>query len=95
MIAKKAGTVTITAKTANGLKATCKITVKANAATTITNNTSSSGKCTYVLNKNTKKFHLPSCSSVDDMKDKNKKEVSCSREEVIADGYQPCKRCNP
>ena len=93
--AKKAGTVTITAKTSNGLKATCKITVKAKAATTITNNTSSSGKCTYVLNTNTKKFHLPSCSSVDDMKDKNKKEVTCSREEVIADGYQPCKRCNP
>ena len=93
--AKKAGTVTITAKTANGLKATCKITVKAKTATTIINNTSSSGKCTYVLNTNTKKFHLPTCSSVDEMKDKNKKEVTCSREEVIADGYQPCKRCNP
>ena len=93
--AKKAGTAIITAKTSNGLKATCKITVKAKAATTVTNNTSSSGKCTYVLNTNTKKFHLPSCSSVDDMKDKNKKEVTCSREEVIADGYQSCKRCNP
>lgn len=93
--AKKAGTAIITAKTSNGLKATCKITVKAKAATTVTNNTSSSGKCTYVLNTNTKKFHLPSCSSVNDMKDKNKKEVTCSREEVIADGYQPCKRCNP
>ena len=92
--AVKAGTATITAKTANGLKATCKVTVKAKSDTTVANNTSS-GNITYVLNTNTKKFHLPSCSSVKDMKDKNKKEVSCSRDEVIDMGYVPCKRCNP
>ena len=92
--AVKAGTATITAKTANGLKATCKVTVKAKSDTTIANNTSS-GNVTYVLNTNTKKFHLPSCSSVKDMNDKNKKEVSCSRDEVIDMGYVPCKRCNP
>lgn len=92
--AVKAGTATITAKTANGLKATCKVTVKAKSDTTVTNSTSS-GNVTYVLNTNTKKFHLPSCSSVRDMKDKNKKEVSCSRDEVIDMGYVPCKRCNP
>lgn len=93
--ANKAGIATITAQTANGLKATCKITVKSKQTTTITNNTSSSGKCTYVLNTNTKKFHLPTCSSVSDMKEKNKKEVSCSRDEVIDMGYTPCKRCDP
>ena len=93
--AKKAGTVTITVKTSNGLKATCKVTVKGKTDTAATNSNSSSGKCTYVLNTNTKKFHLPSCSSVDDMKDKNKKEVSCSREEVIDMGYSPCGRCHP
>lgn len=93
--AKKAGTATITAKTSNGLKATCKVTVKGKEDTVVSNGTASSGKCTYVLNTNTKKFHLPSCSSVDDMKEKNKKEVSCSREEVINMGYAPCKRCNP
>lgn len=49
----------------------------------------------YVLNTNTKRFHLPTCSSVDDMKEKNKKEVTCSREELITDGYVPCQRCNP
>ena len=92
--AVKAGTTTITAKTANGLKATCKVTVKAKSDTTVTNSTSV-GNVTYVLNTNTKKFHLPSCSSVRDMKDKNKKEVSCSRDEVIDMGYVPCKRCNP
>ena len=92
--AVKAGTATITAKTANGLKATCKVTVKAKSDTTVTNSTSV-GNVTYVLNTNTKKFHLPSCSSVRDMKDKNKKEVSCSRDEVIDMGYVPCKRCEP
>ena len=49
----------------------------------------------YVLNTNTKRFHLPTCSSVEDMKEKNKKEVTCSREELITDGYVPCQRCNP
>ena len=50
---------------------------------------------TYVLNTNTKKFHYPSCSSVRDMKEKNKREVECTREELIAQGYEPCGRCHP
>lgn len=50
---------------------------------------------TYVLNTNTKKFHNPYCSSVKDMKDKNKRETTLSRDEIIGQGYQPCKRCNP
>ena len=49
----------------------------------------------YVLNTNTHKFHYPSCPSVDDMKDKNKDYYTGSRDEVIAKGYVPCKRCNP
>ena len=51
--------------------------------------------CDYVLNTNTKKFHLPSCSSVYDMSEKNKKDVQMSREDVISQGYTPCKRCDP
>ena len=35
----------------------------------------------YVANKNTKKFHYPSCSSVKDMKEKNKLYFDGSREE--------------
>ena len=49
---------------------------------------------TYVLNTNTKKFHYPTCSSVDDMKEKNKQIYTGSSEEVINMGYVPCKRCN-
>lgn len=92
--AKKAGTVTITVKTSNGLKATCKVTVKAKSGSASASG-GSSGTATYILNTNTKKFHYPSCSSVDQMKDKNKKKVTCSRDEIIGMGYDPCKRCNP
>lgn len=54
-----------------------------------------SRQTTYVLNTNTMKFHYPTCSSVDDMKEKNKQIYTGSREEVINMGYVPCKRCNP
>lgn len=50
---------------------------------------------TYVLNTNTGKFHYPSCSSVDDMKDSNKAYHTGTRDEVIGMGYSPCGRCNP
>lgn len=54
-----------------------------------------SGNATYILNTNTKKFHYPSCSSVSQMKDKNKREFTGSRDEAIAQGYSPCGRCHP
>lgn len=50
---------------------------------------------TYVLNNNTKKFHYPSCSSVDQIKPINREDTTMTREEIIAQGYDPCKRCNP
>lgn len=49
----------------------------------------------YVLNKNTKKFHRPDCSSVQDIKPKNKQEFSGNTEALIQQGYSPCKNCNP
>lgn len=54
-----------------------------------------SGAVTYILNTGTKKFHLPDCSSVAKMADKNKQKSSQSREELILAGYEPCKNCNP
>lgn len=93
--AKAAGTATITARTSNGLKAACKITVRDSQNTTVSDNDTSFGKCTYILNTNTKKFHIPSCPSVDSMKDKNKKVFTGDREDVISQGYSPCKRCHP
>ncbi len=49
----------------------------------------------YVLNKNTKKFHRPDCESVSDMKEKNKEYFSGTRQKAIDGGYTPCRRCNP
>lgn len=49
----------------------------------------------YILNTNTKKFHYPSCSSVKQMKASNKKEYTGSRDDLITQGYDPCKKCNP
>lgn len=53
------------------------------------------GTTEYVLNTNSKKFHLPSCSSVDQMSPKNREDVEDTRENLITKGYDPCKRCNP
>lgn len=50
---------------------------------------------TYVLNTNTKKFHYPSCGSAKKIALKNRKEATCSREELIEDGYEPCGNCDP
>ncbi len=49
----------------------------------------------YVINTNTGKFHIPSCESVKQMKEKNRKDVTTTRDEVISMGYDPCKNCNP
>lgn len=50
---------------------------------------------TYIVNTNTKKFHKPTCSSVEDIAEYNRKEYSGSREALIRQGFEPCKRCNP
>ncbi|MBO5292386.1 MAG: MBL fold metallo-hydrolase [Lachnospiraceae bacterium] len=46
----------------------------------------------YVLNVKTKKFHRPDCS---DLPTANRQDTTAFREEVIAQGYEPCKRCEP
>ena len=50
---------------------------------------------TYILNTNTMKIHRPSCGSVNQMSEKNKKATSQSVEELEVEGYKPCKNCNP
>ena len=60
-----------------------------------TSSSESSSKTSYVLNTNTKKFHYPHCSSVKQMSDKNRQDVTLTREEIIGMGYSPCGRCCP
>ena len=49
----------------------------------------------YVLNTRSKKFHLPSCDSAKTIAVDNYSEFQGSREELIAEGYEPCGRCKP
>ena len=80
--AKKVGAATITARV-GGKKYTCRVTVRKAAAST------------YMLNTNTLRFHRPSCCSCDQIAPENRKVFKGTREEVIAMGYVPCKRCSP
>ena len=48
----------------------------------------------YVGNRNTRKFHHDSCSSVSQMKPSNRVYIE-TREEAINNGYVPCQRCRP
>lgn len=57
--------------------------------------TSVNGSVSYILNTNSKKFHYPYCSSVDQMSEENKEEYIGGRDDLISAGYDPCKRCNP
>lgn len=58
--------------------------------------TSEDGKqITYIVNMNTHVFHMPHCNSVNDMKEKNKKETTLDRESLIRQGYRACQRCHP
>lgn len=49
----------------------------------------------YVLNTKSMKFHDPSCSGVKNMKEENKLEITCTRDELIEQGYEPCGTCKP
>lgn len=49
----------------------------------------------YVANTNSKKFHYPSCSSAKQIKASNRWNFHGTRDELIRQGYEPCKRCYP
>lgn len=61
------------------------------APTFSSNNTEAS--VSYILNTNTKKYHLPACRSVKQMSDSNKEESNLSAAEIEALGYEACKNC--
>lgn len=56
---------------------------------------SSSQVMDYVLNTSSKKFHLPGCSSIDRMAEKNKQSYTGTRDDLVSQGYDPCGNCNP
>lgn len=62
---------------------------------TTSSSNSSHVSATYVLNTNTKKFHRPECEGASDISPSHRQDYSGLRKELIDQGYQPCKRCNP
>ena len=51
-------------------------------------------EASYIGNKKSMRFHVPSCRAVTQMKDTNKVEFH-SREKAVERGYIPCGDCNP
>lgn len=49
----------------------------------------------YVLSTNTMKFHYTHCSSAGQIAEYNKAFYHGTRDELIARGYEPCRRCEP
>jgi len=51
-----------------------------------------SNSSVYIGNKNSKKFHLPTCKTLP--KEENRVYFD-SRQTAVNEGYAPCKNCNP
>ena len=50
---------------------------------------------TYILNRHTRKFHFPECYAVELMSERNKVYSTDNRDDILKQGYVPCKKCNP
>lgn len=48
---------------------------------------------TYILNTNSKKIHIPTCSSVSSISEKNKKEYTGIISDLLDSGYTKCGTC--
>lgn len=49
----------------------------------------------YIINENTGRFHKPDCSSVEKIKESNRKVYTGDRVHLVEEGYDPCGRCKP
>lgn len=49
----------------------------------------------YILNTSSMKFHSPECSGASKISNGNRREFFGERAELISQGYEPCKICNP
>lgn len=49
----------------------------------------------FVLNTSSRRFHLPTCSSVEQISPDNRQDFTGTRDELLTRGYSPCGSCNP
>lgn len=61
----------------------------------LTSEEKTTGESSYILNISGKKFHMPECSAISNIKVENKERYDGNREELISQGYEPCGKCNP
>lgn len=47
----------------------------------------------YILNTNTKKYHIPGCDAINDIAENNRVEYTGTSDLLEAEGYTACKRC--
>jgi len=57
------------------------------------NEVTESESAVYVINKNSKVFHIPSCDSVEAMKESNKETTDKAYDILVSEGYKPCSKC--
>lgn len=50
---------------------------------------------TYILNLNSKKFHLETCSAASEISEKNKEQRMTTRDELLDEGFSACGWCKP
>lgn len=53
------------------------------------------GEYDYIVHKESKKFHYPSCRHAENMNEENRIYFSGTRDEAISEGYIPCGTCKP
>ena len=63
--------------------------------TVVPDNDDNNQSASYILNKNTKKIHLPSCHSINQMKESNKEYYTGDIDDLLSRGYTRCGNCNP
>lgn len=49
----------------------------------------------YILNTTSQKFHSADCSDAQDMTGENRRDVTCTRQELLDKGYEPAGCCKP
>lgn len=57
--------------------------------------TEPAAECDYVLNTNSMKFHDPNCEWAEKISNKNRREYTGDRQDLIDQGYDPCGSCHP
>lgn len=85
----KAGEATVNSSTKTN---TSKKSASAITETPSKSDAPAAAEITYILNTQTKKFHKPSCNSLPTA---NRLDSTESRDSIVAQGYEPCKRCKP